>query len=150
MQPAYQCSALEARDEEGPVNLRLSGPRANFSAKKEAKLANEALHDEEGLEGTGEPRLNTESTGKIEDNGKWRRTPHRNYEPLKQDDPAVPKGKAVEEDRSPFPPRKVAVHRVMWNPNKRYGLWLAWGGQAGLVCCQRVRLPQYDMVDKRT
>lgn len=39
-----------------------------------------------------------------------------------------------------FPPKIVSVQRLRWNCNKNGGDWLAYGGRAGIVRCQRVGL----------
>ncbi|GAQ88761.1 hypothetical protein KFL_004570030 [Klebsormidium nitens] len=157
VQPAYRCAALEAEDDSGPVRLRLSGPNENFATKKEA---NEALHNNstEGQPddadapgpskvGATQPSMRKQGKGTSGQGGHWRKQPVK----IVGSDPSTStRSGDNKEAETHFPARKVAVHRVTWNPHKRYGLWMAWGGRAGVVSCQRVRLPQYEALDERT
>lgn len=43
-----------------------------------------------------------------------------------------------------LPPKAVALHRVRWNMNKGSERWLCYGGTAGIIRCQSIRLPDVD------
>lgn len=141
--------------------MRLSGPNDTFATKKEA---NEALRDDvaisqpddadfpgpSNLGGTQRSIVKKEN-GNSGNGGHWRKQPVKILGSNKASDPSTSTGNGGDkEGGSPFPPRNVAIHRVTWNPSKRHGLWMAWGGRAGVVSCQRVRLPQYEALDERT
>lgn len=42
------------------------------------------------------------------------------------------------QDFEVFPPKAVALHRLRWNMNKGSERWLCYGGNAGIIRCQRI------------
>ncbi|GAV66087.1 hypothetical protein CFOL_v3_09597 [Cephalotus follicularis] len=47
----------------------------------------------------------------------------------------------TETETEKFPPKIVAMHRVRWNMNKGSERWLCYGGAAGILRCQEIRVP---------
>ncbi|OMO89342.1 hypothetical protein CCACVL1_07901 [Corchorus capsularis] len=48
-----------------------------------------------------------------------------------------------------FPGKMVAMHRVRWNMNKGSERWLCYGGAAGIVRCQEIKVPDVDKKSAR-